>query len=165
MGEVYRATDTKLGRDVAIKVLPEAFAADPDRLSRFEREAKLLASLNHTGIAHVPARRNGRGAAGGEQASTAGGIMPVWRSDGKELYYLNPVGAMMAVPMTLTGAALEPGAPASALFPTRIFGVGVDTGGRQYDVGPDGRFLINTVLDSAATPITLVQNWNPALKK
>ena len=47
MGEVYRATDTKLDREVAIKVLPAAFTADPERLVRFEREAKLLASLNH----------------------------------------------------------------------------------------------------------------------
>ncbi len=53
MGEVYRATDTKLGRDVAIKVLPAEVAQDPERLARFEREAKLLASLNHPGIAHV----------------------------------------------------------------------------------------------------------------
>ena len=51
MGEVYRAQDTKLGRDVAVKVLPEAFAADADRIDRFEREAKLLASLNHPHIA------------------------------------------------------------------------------------------------------------------
>ncbi len=49
MGEVWRARDTKLGREVAIKALPEAFAADPDRRARFEREAKLLASLNHPG--------------------------------------------------------------------------------------------------------------------
>ncbi|HLJ44888.1 MAG TPA: protein kinase [Bryobacteraceae bacterium] len=53
MGAVYRATDTKLNRDVAIKVLPEAFAADPDRLARLTREAQVLASLNHAGIASI----------------------------------------------------------------------------------------------------------------
>ena len=46
MGEVYQARDTKLDRDVALKVLPEAFTSDPERLARFEREAKVLASLN-----------------------------------------------------------------------------------------------------------------------
>src|SRR6202140_898225 len=53
MGEVYQARDTRLGRDVAIKVLPEAFAHDPERLSRFQREAKMLASLNHANIATI----------------------------------------------------------------------------------------------------------------
>src|SRR5262245_47023934 len=47
MGEVYRARDTKLGRDVAIKVLPDAVATDPERLARFNREAQILAALNH----------------------------------------------------------------------------------------------------------------------
>ena len=53
MGEVYRARDTALGRDVALKILPELFAADADRLARFEREAQALASLNHPNIAQV----------------------------------------------------------------------------------------------------------------
>ena len=53
MGEVWRATDTKLEREVAIKILPEAFAQDPDRMARFEREAQLLASLNHPNIAAI----------------------------------------------------------------------------------------------------------------
>ena len=64
MGEVYRASDTKLGRDVALKLLPEALASDPERLARFEREAKLLASLNHSSIAHLY---------GFEEAALAGG--------------------------------------------------------------------------------------------
>jgi serine/threonine protein kinase len=63
MGEVYRARDTRLDRDVALKILPEAFAADPDRLMRFTREAKTLASLNHPNIA---------GIYGIEEASAAG---------------------------------------------------------------------------------------------
>src|ERR1700694_3934418 len=53
MGEVYQAHDSKLGRDVAIKALPEAFAHDSERRSRFQREAKMLAALNHPNIATV----------------------------------------------------------------------------------------------------------------
>src|SRR5262249_7217352 len=53
MGEVYRATDTRLKRQVAIKILPGALAADPDRLARFQREAEVLASLNHPHIAAI----------------------------------------------------------------------------------------------------------------
>src|SRR6202048_3651383 len=53
MGEVYRARDTKLKRDVAIKVLPDAFARDPERMARFQREAEVLASLNHPNIAAI----------------------------------------------------------------------------------------------------------------
>src|SRR5215831_16833637 len=53
MGEVYRARDTKLNRDVAIKILPPAFANDPDRLARFKREAQVLASLNHPNVGGI----------------------------------------------------------------------------------------------------------------
>src|SRR5881409_1693855 len=53
LGEVYRARGTKLGRDVALKVLPEAFAKDCERMARFQREAQMLASLNHTNIASI----------------------------------------------------------------------------------------------------------------
>src|SRR5512138_855946 len=53
MGQVWRATDERLGRDVALKLLPEVLAGDPERVARFGREAKLLASLNHPNVAHV----------------------------------------------------------------------------------------------------------------
>jgi serine/threonine-protein kinase len=68
MGEVWRATDTRLGRDVALKLLPPEFASDPDRLARFEREAKLLASLSHSSIAGLYAL---------EEAPLAGSATPV----------------------------------------------------------------------------------------
>ena len=53
MGQVYRATDTQLNRDVALKILPGAFADDPDRLARYQREAEVLASLNHPNIGSI----------------------------------------------------------------------------------------------------------------
>ena len=53
MGEVYRARDTRLKRDVALKVLPDSFASDPERMARFQREAEVLASLNHPNIAQI----------------------------------------------------------------------------------------------------------------
>src|SRR6202045_4311341 len=53
MGEVYRARDTRLKREVALKVLPDAFAGDPDRMARFQREAEALAALNHPNIAQI----------------------------------------------------------------------------------------------------------------
>jgi serine/threonine protein kinase len=64
MGEVYRATDTQLKRAVAIKVLPDAVATDPERLARFQREAEVLASLNHPNIAQIYGLERGPAEAG-----------------------------------------------------------------------------------------------------
>ena len=66
MGEVYRARDTRLGRDVAIKILPRAFTADADRLARFEREARVLASLNHPHVAAIYGIEDAPADAGGQ---------------------------------------------------------------------------------------------------
>ena len=110
----------------------------------------------------VPPGSTDAEAAGQWQVSTAGGIHPVWRGNGEELYYLNPEGAMMAVPVNAGGDTPELGNP-ETLFSTHIVGGGVDAAqGRQYDVSADGRFLINTELEGTeAAPITLIQNWNP----
>jgi Tol biopolymer transport system component len=105
--------------------------------------------------------------AGGKwQVSTAGGVAPRWRADGKELYFLAPDATMMAVPVTAAGASFEHGTPV-ALFPTRIVDGGTVAAGRpQYAVARDGRFLINQPLgDATAAPITLILNWQPPANK
>jgi Tol biopolymer transport system component len=94
------------------------------------------------------------------QVSTSGGIRPTWRADGRELYYIDPGGRLMAASVVTSGATFEAGTPVP-LFATQIVGSGVENGqGRQYDVSRDGRFLVNTVLDEAAAPITILQNWS-----
>jgi eukaryotic-like serine/threonine-protein kinase len=95
------------------------------------------------------------------QVSTAGGIFPRWSKDGRELYYLGPLGEIMAASVRVTDTTFDVGTPVK-LFDTHIYGGGVDANqGRQYDVTSDGRFLINTVLDEAPAPITILQNWKP----
>ena len=100
---------------------------------------------------------------GGQQLiSTAGGMSPRWARDGKEIFYIEPDGTLMATPVAIKGPLFEPGRPIT-LFRTKILGFGTDpNGGLNYDVSRDGRFLINSVLDdSAASPITLLVNWTP----
>jgi hypothetical protein len=99
--------------------------------------------------------------AGQWQVSTGGGIRPIWSRDGKELYFLDPAARMMAAPISVNGSVLESGAPV-ALFATRIVDGGEERQqATQYDVAPDGRFLINRDLGDAAAPITLLLNWRP----
>ena len=94
------------------------------------------------------------------QVSTAGGVAPRWRADGKQLYFLAPDATMMAVPVTAAGPSFEAGTPV-ALFPTRIVDGGtLATNRPQYAVARDGRFLINQpVADATVAPITLSLNW------
>jgi Tol biopolymer transport system component len=96
------------------------------------------------------------------QVSIEGGTYPKWSPDGSELYFLNPAGEMMAAPITYARSAIAPGTPVK-LFDAHILGGGTDfQQGPQYDVAPDGRFLINTVPGAATggSTITLIQNWN-----
>ena len=100
------------------------------------------------------------------QVSTTGGISPRWRRDGKELYYIAPDGTLMAVPITITGTTFEAGPP-TALFQTRIAYGGTSPPGvrAEYDVAPDGRFLINSLAEETTSPIVVVQNWMARLRQ
>ncbi len=97
--------------------------------------------------------------------STAGGVYVRWSRDGNELYYVAPDSTMMAVPVRHTAAMLSAGEPV-ALFKTRRVGGGVNVirSGHQYDVAPDGRFLINVEPESSPRSITLVMNWKPSTR-
>src|SRR5437870_13028102 len=76
MGEVYRARETKLNRDVALKILPAAFASDPDRMARFTREAQTLAALNHPNIGGIYGLETGQVGLAGKDAGTFGLVSP-----------------------------------------------------------------------------------------
>jgi eukaryotic-like serine/threonine-protein kinase len=95
--------------------------------------------------------------------STAGGVYARWSRDGNELFYIAPDATLMEVSIRRTPAVLSAGEPV-ALFKTRRAGGGVNVikYGHQYDVAPDGRFVINVEPESSPQPITLVMNWKPA---
>jgi Tol biopolymer transport system component len=101
------------------------------------------------------------GPGGKRKISTAGGTEPRWRADGQELFFIAPDAKLMAVSVRTSGSTFEAGSP-TALFQTRIAVTGNFR--QEYDVSRDGRFLINTVLDDAPSPITLLLNWKPPTK-
>ena len=182
---LYQSTDTQTRSDLWVLPLdgnhqPWVFLKTPfdERVGQFTPDGRWVAYMsNESGRYEIYVRpfvapaasastdgATGRRAGAQWQVSTVGGIFPRWRPDGKELYYLGPDGQMMAAPIAATGATLEPGTPV-ALFQTHIVGgAAFNRQGRQYDVARDGRFLINTVLDEATAPITLLLNWKPAAK-
>ena len=148
------------------------FSAPFDQLDgRFSQDGRWVAyASNESGRSEiyirpfVPPTRQVRADSHGMQwqVSTDGGITPAWSHDGKELYFIAPDGTMMAAPISAHGSTVRAGVPL-ALFPTRIMYGGGNAGmGRQYDIARDGRFLINAVVDDAASHITLIQNWMPA---
>jgi Tol biopolymer transport system component len=141
---------------------PVPFVETPflERAGQFSPDGQWVAyQSNETGRYEIYVR-SFPGPGGQQQVSTSGGIQARWRSDGHELYYVAADGKLMAVSITMRGAAIEPGTPV-ALFQTRIWGGGTNaTLGHQYDVSPDGRFLINSAIENVATaPITLLLNW------
>ena len=189
MGEVYRARDPKLNRDVALKILPPEFALDPDRLARFKREAQVLASINHPAIAaiygfedsgHTHAlvlESNDNDAhdnriylqpfpATGAKYEVGRGIHPVWTRDGKQILLIPAPGA----PILAYAITTQPNvtfAPPVA-FPRRPFAnssVGTE---REFEPMPDGTILelTDTETDSgdSINEIRVVLNWTEELK-
>jgi eukaryotic-like serine/threonine-protein kinase len=136
-----------------------------ERLGQFSPDGRWVAyQSNESGRFEIYVRPF-PGPGGQWQISTAGGITARWGAGGKEVEYIGPDGTLMAAPIAVNGATIEPGRPV-ALFRTRIVGGGTDINfGANYDIARDGRILINTVLDDAASPITLLMNWRPDAKK
>ena len=157
MGEVYRARDARLNRDVAIKVLPPAVAADPDRLARFRREAQTLAALNHPNIAQIHGLEEIDGL-------PDGGMHPTWSRTRHELFYGTDDGQIMSVPTAVDGDAFRAGKPrpwADGRLAARV--------SRTFDLHPDGeRFAIAPAQDLAppgGDRLTLVLNVFDELRR
>jgi hypothetical protein len=136
MGAVYLARDTRLRRDVAIKMLPADVASAPDRLSRFEREAHVLASLNHPNIATLHGFEELGGVPVLVMELVAAQTLRVWNPDGTELFYRNGPG-MMAVAIHDAWNMIV-GRP--QLLYERRSGRSLIRG---FDVTPDGRSFID----------------------
>jgi hypothetical protein len=98
MGEVWRATDTKLNREVAIKILPASFGCDPARMARFEREASEIY------VRPFPNASGGRW-----QVSSGGGLYALWSKNGHELFYETADNRIMGVDYTIDGGSFVPG--------------------------------------------------------
>jgi WD40-like Beta Propeller Repeat len=133
-----------------------------DRAPRFSPDSRWVAYQSNESGSYEIYVRPFPGPGGQWQVSTSGGSQPVWRADGKELFYVAPDGRLMAAPIAAKDAAIQPGIPV-ALFQTRLWGGGGNVAtGPQFDAAPDGRFLMDiTTEDSTNSPVTLLLNWHP----
>ena|SRR5688572_21358129 len=140
MGDVYQATDSKLGRSVAIKLLPETFTHDTERVGRLQREARVLASLNHPNIAAIH---------GIEEVS------------GRHFQVLDGRLMAAAIQASPQGIRAEP--------PRGLSSVDFSRGAlHEFDVAPDGqRFLLilNSLNDRSNERLTVVSDWRATLRK
>jgi len=165
---LFETDDPKPGTDIWVlsldgdrKPFPFVNTAFDEQAAQFSPDGRWVTySSNESGRTEIYVRPF-PGPGGQWQISTAGGSQARWAPSGKEVYYIAPDATLMAVPIVIKGDAIEPGAPVE-LFQTRIWNTNFSRGGFQYDVGPDGRFLINVAVDQdSLLPITLLLNWNP----
>ena len=166
---LYFAPDPKTGTDVWMLPrdtrVPRIFLATAanEMWGQFSPDGRWVAyQSNETGRFEIYVRSFPAGGVA-IPISTSGGVYARWSRDGNELYYVSPDATLMAVPMRRTQTTLSADTPV-ALFRTRRVGGGVNVigYGHQYDVTPDGRFLINVEPESSPRPITLVLNWKPS---
>ena len=160
MGEVYRATDTNLGRDVAIKVLPDTFSQDSERLARFEREAKMLASLNHPNIAIIHGVERADASAGSAQRPMRALVMEFVEGPTLADRIAQgpvPIDEALAIAKQIAEAleaAHEQGIIHRDLKPANI------------KIRPDGTVVEVSQVQRAARPsISVVLNWPVLLKE
>jgi hypothetical protein len=141
MGEVYRARDTELNRAVALKVLPAAFAADADRVMRFEREAKTLAALNHPNIAVIYGLERSASTGSGQAATTALVMELVEGQDLNELIARGPIAPADALPIAKQIAETLEAAHEQGIIHRDCLAVRLVTFGYERSLD-DSRFLV-----------------------
>ena len=147
------------------KPIPFATSEFSEQGGAFSPDGKWIAySSNESGRNEVYVQ-NFPASSGKWQISTQGGLLARWNRNGKELFYIEPTGQVMSVPIVTSASSLQAGTPL-ALFRSRLLAVGGP--GHRYDVSPDGlRFVINDIEDGVlhAEPLNLVVNWDAEIKK